>query len=668
MVNITRLPPSQTGLDSRNFARGNRAVRCRWSAGFVGNLLLPPLLHSGAAPYSAHFTLIRLSRPRCSDPPKSIQSYPRKAIKILVIRASSNYVRRTLNIMLNIAVHLPPPSTVELHCDTADMAPAFENALFPLPLPALCKNRRFERGVLAGRRGVGGRQAGVAAAGAWLGRTPLLLPMISVLQSFQPLMTSLADYMVIVDECTPTGSCSTKLVEESTLFHCALQLLKWRCLHNTNTSLKTLYKEDSLESLRLDAEKQINICRPILFHVVHRSSIKMAVLAHLVAGCGTREPNQLIKVPAHKTFPKFSSLPVENSRTHHPMPPAAIWAASIPIRVRHNTYPVANLIWHNPAFPEGSSLQSPARRPYWQSVPVLHNPEEFTLCGGDLRNVAELCRIEAFLEDNWRPAEDVENFGGQHLTGGGASRPTLDKPPPQTANCPPDCAVLVLAAKMAAWWGFVVRTPKGEGQYWLGRHHGRTSVCGRHFGSALLVVVIAYANFNQSWLPTAFIPAGYQNGRCRRMCSLGKKYYQTLVNFMERRIDTADDDADRGIMFVEVKGETSYFIFVNIIKYASVERSLMRIKVVLKEFLQNLIYKKTMTGLALTSAELSVVRDLYSGGVIDNFAEMFCTAPLIKYPAAETPNTSGIPVFGAPPSQRPFTRVAGGEAPKILVV
>ncbi|KAJ8873691.1 hypothetical protein PR048_024523 [Dryococelus australis] len=34
------------------FAIGNRAGRCRWSAGFLGDLPFPPPLHSGTAPYS----------------------------------------------------------------------------------------------------------------------------------------------------------------------------------------------------------------------------------------------------------------------------------------------------------------------------------------------------------------------------------------------------------------------------------------------------------------------------------------------------------------------------------------------------------------------------------------------------------------------------------------
>ncbi|KAJ8888068.1 hypothetical protein PR048_007554 [Dryococelus australis] len=40
------------------FASGNRAGRCRWSAGSLGYLPFPPPLHSGAAPFSPHFTLI----------------------------------------------------------------------------------------------------------------------------------------------------------------------------------------------------------------------------------------------------------------------------------------------------------------------------------------------------------------------------------------------------------------------------------------------------------------------------------------------------------------------------------------------------------------------------------------------------------------------------------
>ncbi|KAJ8868895.1 hypothetical protein PR048_030436 [Dryococelus australis] len=58
-----RLPPRRTGFDPRPghpriFASGIRAGRCLWSAGFIGDLPFPPLLHSGAASLSLHFTLI----------------------------------------------------------------------------------------------------------------------------------------------------------------------------------------------------------------------------------------------------------------------------------------------------------------------------------------------------------------------------------------------------------------------------------------------------------------------------------------------------------------------------------------------------------------------------------------------------------------------------------
>ncbi|KAJ8883179.1 hypothetical protein PR048_015019 [Dryococelus australis] len=42
---------------SRIFASGIRAGRCRWPAGFLGDLPFPRTFHSGAAPYSPHFTL-----------------------------------------------------------------------------------------------------------------------------------------------------------------------------------------------------------------------------------------------------------------------------------------------------------------------------------------------------------------------------------------------------------------------------------------------------------------------------------------------------------------------------------------------------------------------------------------------------------------------------------
>ncbi|KAJ8893832.1 hypothetical protein PR048_006433 [Dryococelus australis] len=53
--------PRRTGLSlagsRRTSACGNRAGRCRWPAGFLGDLPFPPLFHSGVAPYTPHFTL-----------------------------------------------------------------------------------------------------------------------------------------------------------------------------------------------------------------------------------------------------------------------------------------------------------------------------------------------------------------------------------------------------------------------------------------------------------------------------------------------------------------------------------------------------------------------------------------------------------------------------------
>ncbi|KAJ8883296.1 hypothetical protein PR048_015139 [Dryococelus australis] len=56
---------TRTGLNprpdhTRIFSTGNRSERCCWLAGFLGNLLFPPPLHSGDAPFSPHFTLIAL--------------------------------------------------------------------------------------------------------------------------------------------------------------------------------------------------------------------------------------------------------------------------------------------------------------------------------------------------------------------------------------------------------------------------------------------------------------------------------------------------------------------------------------------------------------------------------------------------------------------------------
>ncbi|KAJ8875369.1 hypothetical protein PR048_023264 [Dryococelus australis] len=53
---VNRFQPPAGSL--RIFTSGNRAGRCRWSAGFLGDLPFPKPSHSGAAPFSPHLTLI----------------------------------------------------------------------------------------------------------------------------------------------------------------------------------------------------------------------------------------------------------------------------------------------------------------------------------------------------------------------------------------------------------------------------------------------------------------------------------------------------------------------------------------------------------------------------------------------------------------------------------
>ncbi|KAJ8869500.1 hypothetical protein PR048_028491 [Dryococelus australis] len=82
----TRLTPRLTVIDcrwgrSRIFACGNRAERCRWSAGFLGDLPFPPPLHSRVALYSSHFALFGFqsldikSLPKLSTPVFTLSSH-----------------------------------------------------------------------------------------------------------------------------------------------------------------------------------------------------------------------------------------------------------------------------------------------------------------------------------------------------------------------------------------------------------------------------------------------------------------------------------------------------------------------------------------------------------------------------------------------------------------
>ncbi|KAJ8883207.1 hypothetical protein PR048_015047 [Dryococelus australis] len=86
------IPPGRTSFDfrrgrSRIFACRNRAVRCRWSTGFLGELQFPPPLHSGAAPYLA--------------PPPS-------ALKTSLLRAAQiSYLTLLLLLQMPLYQHMP---------------------------------------------------------------------------------------------------------------------------------------------------------------------------------------------------------------------------------------------------------------------------------------------------------------------------------------------------------------------------------------------------------------------------------------------------------------------------------------------------------------------------------------------------------------------------------
>ncbi|KAJ8892604.1 hypothetical protein PR048_005185 [Dryococelus australis] len=82
-VLLTRLPLRRTVVDSRQgrsgiFTCGNRARRCRWSLGFLGDIPFPrpfimALLNTSLYPH-------RLSRPRCLEPPESLHFTPQKTV------------------------------------------------------------------------------------------------------------------------------------------------------------------------------------------------------------------------------------------------------------------------------------------------------------------------------------------------------------------------------------------------------------------------------------------------------------------------------------------------------------------------------------------------------------------------------------------------------------
>ncbi|KAJ8868955.1 hypothetical protein PR048_030496, partial [Dryococelus australis] len=86
----TRLPPRQTGSRSRIFTSGNRDRRCRWSAGFLGDLPSPP--PQPCSPLLLHTHL----------------NTPASALKISMLRAAQIFPRSTsfeLPVMPALQIH-----------------------------------------------------------------------------------------------------------------------------------------------------------------------------------------------------------------------------------------------------------------------------------------------------------------------------------------------------------------------------------------------------------------------------------------------------------------------------------------------------------------------------------------------------------------------------------
>ncbi|KAJ8875648.1 hypothetical protein PR048_023545 [Dryococelus australis] len=75
--NICRGDPGLVpGRSLQIFTRGNQTGRCHWLAGFLGDLLFPPPLHSGVAPYSPHFNSLLMER--CRNEGAEETGYPRE--------------------------------------------------------------------------------------------------------------------------------------------------------------------------------------------------------------------------------------------------------------------------------------------------------------------------------------------------------------------------------------------------------------------------------------------------------------------------------------------------------------------------------------------------------------------------------------------------------------
>ncbi|KAJ8893640.1 hypothetical protein PR048_006240 [Dryococelus australis] len=100
----TRLPPMRTVFDSRRghsriFAGENRGGRCRWSAGFLGDLPFAPPFHSGASPYSHHFTLIGSQDLAVKNRPNLfIRSLYSQSVFVSIMDRGVGSARRTPNL------------------------------------------------------------------------------------------------------------------------------------------------------------------------------------------------------------------------------------------------------------------------------------------------------------------------------------------------------------------------------------------------------------------------------------------------------------------------------------------------------------------------------------------------------------------------------------------
>ncbi|KAJ8885935.1 hypothetical protein PR048_012141 [Dryococelus australis] len=106
---LARWPPTKViraqspAWSLRIFACGNRAGRCHWLAGFLGDLPPPPPLHSGAAPYSPQ------------SPSSALKTSMLRAVQISLLHVSPNAVDIALVFLLQRDINvsrLPPRQTV----------------------------------------------------------------------------------------------------------------------------------------------------------------------------------------------------------------------------------------------------------------------------------------------------------------------------------------------------------------------------------------------------------------------------------------------------------------------------------------------------------------------------------------------------------------------------